>query len=484
MYKFYIGGVLLPVTPGSVTMTVDNKDETVDLINGGTYTVFNPPGLTDWEFGFRLPATRLPFAQYENGFKEPQYYINHLEKLKASREPFRFIIIRNSSRNSNDLNAYYDTNVEVSLSDLSVVEDAEEYGTGKFVNITLKQYKHYETGRCSISESESGTMVTINDVSRYWIVKGGTHISKQGETLRSIAFQYFGDEKYAEALAASQKPPLEFTLDPLPEFTVLVIDESTVKSNYEEITVTPAKPDIWSASTYTSAAVSTKLDSNDLDLYMTLIKNAASIKYKTSNSGGGFWGFLKKVGQTLATPITQLGSIDDIWKKKEELAPYNEQAPLVHFMFTLKDLLNRVKELSNTKKSTTVEELQKESTSVNQSYGNVANTIASLNSHIDQVDDQILESEGEDTYLITLKETLTDARDKLNAELKVLANEAYRLENQIYYAQINSYLPNEISADDSASINLQEALNRVKVDVLSASIHTTWVQEIGLLEVE
>lgn len=35
MYQFWLGGILLPVTPGDLTIKINNKDKTVSMINEG-----------------------------------------------------------------------------------------------------------------------------------------------------------------------------------------------------------------------------------------------------------------------------------------------------------------------------------------------------------------------------------------------------------------------------------------------------------------
>ena len=88
MYKFYIDGLMLPIAPSSMTTKINDKDETVDLINGGTLSILNTPGLTTFEFEFLLPSYKLPVAKYESDFKEPDYYTRKLEQLKNCVERY------------------------------------------------------------------------------------------------------------------------------------------------------------------------------------------------------------------------------------------------------------------------------------------------------------------------------------------------------------------------------------------------------------
>ena len=46
MYQFYMDGVLLPVTPKSMTLKISNQNETITLINEGEVNIAKLPGLS------------------------------------------------------------------------------------------------------------------------------------------------------------------------------------------------------------------------------------------------------------------------------------------------------------------------------------------------------------------------------------------------------------------------------------------------------
>lgn len=50
MYQVWMGSYLLPVTPSKVNMTINNKNETVDLITGGEVNILKDPGLTTIDY--------------------------------------------------------------------------------------------------------------------------------------------------------------------------------------------------------------------------------------------------------------------------------------------------------------------------------------------------------------------------------------------------------------------------------------------------
>lgn len=63
MYQFCMDGVLLPVTPSSLTIKVANQNKTVTLINEGEINILKLPGLSKISFSALLPNQRYPFAQ-------------------------------------------------------------------------------------------------------------------------------------------------------------------------------------------------------------------------------------------------------------------------------------------------------------------------------------------------------------------------------------------------------------------------------------
>lgn len=180
-YYFYVDGVLMPVTPTAVQMTVKNKNKTYTLADGGEVNVIQPPGLTAISFDLLLPATVYPFARYAGSFRDPGYFLSHFERLKRAGKPFELLIIRTVTSNlalkfaagtlpySQDIaaavtggrsdkirasdarillqneengSASYisDTTMTVTLEDYSVTEDAEKYGRDFYVSLRFLQY--------------------------------------------------------------------------------------------------------------------------------------------------------------------------------------------------------------------------------------------------------------------------------------------------------------------------------------------------------
>lgn len=145
MYKFYLDGVELPVTPAAIKTKINGQNETVTLINEGEINILKSAGLTDYSFKCLLPRHYYPFVNKSAWTADT--YLEHFEKLKTSEEPFRFVVMRISQGGKK----YDETNKEVSLEDYDIEEDAKN-GEDVEVSIKLKEYKHYGTQTVKIKE--------------------------------------------------------------------------------------------------------------------------------------------------------------------------------------------------------------------------------------------------------------------------------------------------------------------------------------------
>ncbi|MBR1810233.1 MAG: hypothetical protein IJ766_01115 [Clostridia bacterium] len=182
MYYFYLDNILLPVTPGSLTVKVGNNNKTLDLASGGAINIPKSPGLTEVTFDMLLPAAAYSFARYTDGYQPPDYYLGKLEQLKGNKQAFDFIVIRSAAaetlRYSARLSGLPDavmrqfdrngdgkvnsadarillrsagagttvlspTRMRCLLEDYTVTEDAEKQGRDFTVAVKLKQYVEY-----------------------------------------------------------------------------------------------------------------------------------------------------------------------------------------------------------------------------------------------------------------------------------------------------------------------------------------------------
>ena len=169
-YRFYLGGVLLPVTPGKLSVKIENKNKTVTLIDRGEINLLKSPGLSEISFDILLPSQAYPFAN--ESVMPPRYYLSLLESYKSEKKPFQLVVTRDAESGV----PLHGTSLRVSVEDYEQKEDAEEYGTDICVTVNLKQYKEYGTKTVVIrNRSAAGVKQRERDNAP----KAGTSVSKK-----------------------------------------------------------------------------------------------------------------------------------------------------------------------------------------------------------------------------------------------------------------------------------------------------------------
>lgn len=127
-YDVWLDNLLLPVTPSSMTIKTDNKNETVTLVDGGDINIVKTPGLTEVSFDFLVPALVYPFNKTD---EYPIDIIQQLARFKLSKRPFYFRVIRqvpigleslDSGGNYNMYTRAEKTNSLLNLDSLNTVE--------------------------------------------------------------------------------------------------------------------------------------------------------------------------------------------------------------------------------------------------------------------------------------------------------------------------------------------------------------------------
>lgn len=134
-YDMYIDGLILPITPGELTIKVGSTNETVTLINEGEINILKSPSLIEVSFEARFPMRDFPYSRSPQSF---QSYFDHFKALKENKKPFRFIVSRRTLNGKRT----WDTNLEMALEEFEIKESADE-GDDVIVSFELKQYKHY-----------------------------------------------------------------------------------------------------------------------------------------------------------------------------------------------------------------------------------------------------------------------------------------------------------------------------------------------------
>lgn len=189
MYEFYLDDLLLPVAPESVDTKISNQNKTVTLINEGEINLLKSPGLTEISFTAFIPGVKYPWARYQrisaSQIWHPIKYLNKLEELKNSLEPFTFLIFREwHGKTDKD----FKTNIRVTLESYTIKEAAKN-GEDIMVDIKLKQYKPFGTKTITIkqetAEAASEREAPSNPPKSYTV--------DYGDTLGGIAQKTMGD---------------------------------------------------------------------------------------------------------------------------------------------------------------------------------------------------------------------------------------------------------------------------------------------------
>lgn len=209
MDYLYIGGILFPVTPKKITYTVNNKNETIDLINEGEVNLLKKAGLIDIEIqDILLPNQNYPFANYVKEFHPAYYYLDKLAKWKQSKKPVKFVFSRVDIGNSNKLAK--DTNMMVSIEDYTFYDDAENYGLDMGVDIKMKQYKSWGAKTLKIIKKKSKKHAKKSKSrSRSTKKVPKTYKLKSGDTLKKIAKRYLGSSSEWTTLYSKNKNTIE-----------------------------------------------------------------------------------------------------------------------------------------------------------------------------------------------------------------------------------------------------------------------------------
>ena len=194
-YSVKLDDVELPITPSKIQMKIKNRNKTISLIDGSEINILKSPGLTEINFEALLPNVPYPFRNDSGNFHEAEYYLEKLKALKDQKKFFRFLC----SRTSPSGKLMYDTDLDVSLEDYQINEDASE-GQDVIVSIRLKQYRKYETQKINMSNREGKTIAKVKEIrSNESRIKVRKYTVKSGDTLWNIAKEMLGDgSKYTE----------------------------------------------------------------------------------------------------------------------------------------------------------------------------------------------------------------------------------------------------------------------------------------------
>lgn len=207
MYEMYIEKVLFPVTPGKLSVKINNKNKTLNLINEGEVSLVKTPGLTDITVDeLLLPAfAKYPFARYkDNKFRSAEYYLEKLEAWKKKKKPVQFKLIRATPDGRKLL---WDTNFDVTIEDYEITEDAGNQGPDVVVKLAMKQYRSW--GIKKLKKKKNGRYARGKAVKRKTKDKKKYYIVKEHDTLLKIARKELNDESARKDIYGLNKKVIE-----------------------------------------------------------------------------------------------------------------------------------------------------------------------------------------------------------------------------------------------------------------------------------
>ena len=197
-YIFTLDGIQLPVTPSQIEVKQSGANKTFTLINGQEINILKSPTLKTMSFSALLPRVKYPFARYDTGFKDAQFYITVFEEFKKSLKPFPFSIVRVMPDGGKMFNM---ASMLVCLEEYKIIESAEN-GFDVKADIELKEYKTMITKTVSLTQKDDGSVELYEQNNRESLKDTPkSYTVKKNDNLWEICRRVLGDGKRYKEIA-------------------------------------------------------------------------------------------------------------------------------------------------------------------------------------------------------------------------------------------------------------------------------------------
>lgn len=198
MYRLYLkqdgNQILLPVTPAEIETKAGNRNKVVYILNFGEMNLAKKPGLQEIRFTALLPGRKYPFVQTEDGFHEPEYFLNIFKEYKATARPVQIILFRKLANGKQ----VFCGNMDVLLEEYTVTEKGGEQGDF-WVEMHWKEWKAAKSIRYSVKSDNGSNVMVEQGQERQAKTPAATYTVKKGDSLWNIAKRELGDgSKYKE----------------------------------------------------------------------------------------------------------------------------------------------------------------------------------------------------------------------------------------------------------------------------------------------
>lgn len=211
--------VQFPIAPSELKISVNGRNESIDLMNEGEVNLLKSPGLTEISFKALIPQVgKYPFAVND----EPiDTFVNFLNEMLENKKSFRFVVVRAAGTK-----LLFDTNLQVACEKYDLNESADN-GYDVELDISLKQYREYGVKTISLvtvknttteksttttkttTKKTQPTTVASTTSSRSSAPKAKTHKVKKGDTLWGIAKKYYGSGSKWKTIYNKNKSTIE-----------------------------------------------------------------------------------------------------------------------------------------------------------------------------------------------------------------------------------------------------------------------------------